>query len=401
MMSFALDEDQQLLVDTLKNFARDKVRPALRQAERAGSPGESLRREYNELAITALEIPAEVGGAGMGPISGALCAEELSFGDAGLAVALHNPSSLDYAALSLGSPEQIKSLLSPFLEDPFAFGAVAFADQGAPPGQPGLSTRATRQNGGWRLTGKKGLSVGASLAQRIIVFAQVEEGAGWEGVGAFVVERGDPNLKIGARPRLLGLGAVDMAPLELDGCYVSDDARLAFPKGVREGLRLFFARLKVRSAARLVGLARASYEYALQYASDRHAFGKPIAHFQAIAFMLSDMLMDIESARWLTWRAAALLENQERPYRQAAAAFAHASEYGQRVAERAVQILGGAGYVQDHPVEKWMRDAKMLALFGGASEAERLTIAEEDLGQGETAALEDLIPGSELQAVLV
>lgn len=397
MPLFALAEEQRLIVDTVRAFAKDKLRPALRRAERAGAPDESLRREYGALGLSALELPVEHGGSGLGALTAALVAEELSFGDPGLAVALHGPGSLDAALLALGSPAQCASL-GRFVDDPLWRGGVAFADQ-APPAGEGLATRAERDGAGWRLTGRKGLLANAG-ADRVVVFAQVDPGAGWDGLGAFVVERGAPGLQVQERARTLGLLTAELAPLWVEGCYVSDDARLAMPSGAREGLRRFFAALQVRTAARVVGLARAAYEYALAFASTRVAFGQPVAHFQAVGFMLSDMHMDVESARWLTWRAAGRLDAGERAYREAALAFSHATEQGQRVAERALQLLGGAGYLQDHPVEKWMRDAKTLALFGGSAEAARQVVAEEDLGRGDTAPLADLLPTPDIQAIL-
>jgi acyl-CoA dehydrogenase len=399
MPSFALEEEQRLIVETVRGFAKDKMRPAMRKAERAGGPDDELVRGYGALGVAALEMPAEVGGSELGATTAALVSEELAWGDPGLAVALRGPGSLDIAALCLGSPAQQVSLLTPFVEDPKARGAVAFADA-RPAEAPGLATRAERSGQGWKLSGEKGLVAGAT-ASRFVVFAQSEPERGWDGVGAFVVERENPNVEVGERQRTLGLNAVAFASLSLSGCYVSDDARLAMPGGLREGVRLFFARLMTRSAARLVGLSRAAYEHALDYAKERQAFGKPVAHFQAVAFMLSEMLMDIESMRWMTWRAASRLDAKARAYAESAAAFAHAAEYGQRVAERAVQLLGGAGYVQDHPVEKWMRDAKTLSLFGGSPESARVALAEELLDRGDSAPLGDLLPTPDIQPVLV
>jgi alkylation response protein AidB-like acyl-CoA dehydrogenase len=399
MPLFAPEEDQRLIIDTARAFSKDKLRPALRRAERAGAPDESLRREYAGLGFGGLEIPEAQGGAGLGATTAALAAEELAYGDAGLSVALHGPGSFDVALLALGSPAQQADYLGPFAADPLLRGALAFADGGPAPSRPGLATRAQRDGAGWRLTGRKGLCANPS-AERLVVLAQVDTVAGWEGLGAFVVERSAPGLSVGARARTLGLLTVEFAPVSLENCYVPDAARLVPLGGTREGLRRLFAGLQVRSAARLVGLARASYEYAREFCASRVAFGKPIAHFQAVAFMLAEMHMDVESARWLVWRAAGLLDAQERPYREAAAAFSHAADYAQRVAERALQLLGGAGYLQDHPVEKWMRDAKTLSLFGCSAEAARQVVAEEDLGHGESAPLADLLPTPDIQAVL-
>ncbi len=398
MANFALDEEHQLIVDTVKSFAKNKLRPAMRSAERDGKPSAALYREYNDLQLSTLDFPAAVGGAGLGPMIGALVGEEMAYGDAGLTVALHGPNSFDIALFTLGSPAQQDAFLPLFLKDVTYRASVAFADA-TPSARPGLNTRAVRDGSGWRITGKKHLVTFGESASQVAVFAQIDPEAGWDGVGAFIVERKD--LQTSGRQRVLGLGAVDFSMISLEGVYVSDDARFGMPNGARESLRSFFARLQFRTASRLVGLARASYEYALEYASGRMAFGKPVAHFQGVAFMLSDMLMDVESMRWLCWRAATVLEANQRSYKECAQAFSHCADYGQRVAERAVQLLGGAGYVQDHPVEKWMRDAKTLSLMGGSPEVARIIVAEEELGRGDTLSLEDLLPGADIQPVLV
>ena len=398
MADFALDEEHQLIVDTVKSFAKNKLRPAMRSAEREGRPSAALYREYNELQLSTLDFPTSVGGAGLGPMVGALVGEEMAFGDPGLAVALHGPNSFDIALFTLGSPAQQETFLPMFLADVTYRASVAFADL-TPSPRAGLNTRALKDGSGWRLTGKKHLVTFGETASHVAIFAQVDPDAGWEGISAFIVERKD--LQTSGRQRILGLGAVDFSQLSLEGVYVSDDARFAMPNGARSSLRDFFARLQFRTASRLVGVARASYEYALEYASGRMAFGKPVAHFQAVAFMLSDMLMDVDSMRWLCWRAATLLEANQRAYKECAQAFSHCAEYGLRVTERAVQLLGGAGYVQDHPVEKWMRDAKTLSLFGGSIESARIIVADEELGRGDTAPLEDILPGADIQAVLV
>lgn len=398
MADFALDEEHQLIVDTVKSFAKNKLRPAMRSAEREGRPSAALYREYSELQLSSLDFPASVGGAGLGPIIGALVGEEMAFGDPGLTVALHGPGSFDSALFTLGSPAQQEAYLPLFVKEVTQRASVAFSDAAVSP-RAGLTTRAVKDGSGWRLTGKKNLVTFGETAAHVAVFAQVDPEAGWDGIGAFIVERKD--LQTTGRQRVLGLNTVDFSQLSLEGVYVSDDARLAMPHGTRDSLRAFFARLQFRTASRLVGVARAAYEYALEYASGRMAFGKPVAHFQAVAFMLSDMLMDVDSMRWLCWRAATLLEANQRAYKECAQAFSHCADYGQRVTERAVQLLGGAGYVQDHPVEKWMRDAKTLSLFGGSPESARIIVAEEELGHGDTALLEDVLPGADIQAVLV
>jgi acyl-CoA dehydrogenase len=211
-----------------------------------------------------------------------------------------------------------------------------------------------------------------------VIFAQLDGTSGWDGAAAFVVEAGNSGLKGGERQRLLGLETVKVAEVILENCQIPDGNRLN-PTDFRAGVLKMFARGGLINAARQVGLARAAYEFALDYTQERKAFGKPVAHFQAIAFTLAEMATDVEAARWMVWRAASELERGEGT--PLAEAVAHANEAAWRVADNAVQLLGGAGYVQDYPVEKWLRDTKALALFGPPSEAADLAVAARELGE--------------------
>jgi acyl-CoA dehydrogenase len=221
--------------------------------------------------------------------------------------------------------------------------------------------------------------VNGGRADLHVVFAQLDGTTGWDGVAAFVIEAGNPGLKAGARHELLGLETVHAAEVIMEACRVPDANRLQGNGDFRKGVGLFMARVALTNAARQVGLARASYEFALEYTQERKAFGKPVAHFQAVAFTLAEMAMDVDAARWMVWRAARALD-QGRLGGEVAEAVAHANESAWRVADHGVQLLGGAGYVQDYPVEKWLRDVKALSLFAVPSEIAHLAIAGAELG---------------------
>jgi acyl-CoA dehydrogenase len=251
--------------------------------------------------------------------------------------------------------------------------ALAYAERGGP--LDGFGTRAVRAGDGWVLDGKKCFVSGAEGAELVVVFAQVE-GDGWPHVGAFVVEKGTVGLTVGPRQRLLGLEASPVYELTLDGCRVGDEGRLCGGGDFMAAARGLFSRLGLLQAARQVGLARASYENALEYTQERKAFGKPVAHFQSIAFALADMHMDVEAARWMVWKAATSGQAED-----IAAAVAHANEAAWRVADLGVQLLGGAGFVKDFPAEKWLRDTRALSLHAPPSECATLGIAAAELGQ--------------------
>lgn len=389
MISFQLDEDQRLLQETTRAFARDRVRPRLRELEKAGEISSDLQREFTELGLAFIDMPESLGGAGQSQVSAAVVHEELAWGDAGAAVALFSTQPLAAALLELADDAQQRRFLSA-LGKPGAVGAVAFSETGVADG-PLFLTRARRDGESYLVNGKKSLVLFGGQATQTLIFASLQGGNederedatradGWDGVGVFLAEG-----ELGAtRQRTLGLQTASIAELRFEDLRVPAANRLLGRGNLTAALQRFWARYALITAARQVGLARAAYEHALQYAEDRVAFGKPIAHFEAVAFFLAEMHMDVESARWLVWRAAHALDcgtpSTEDAIAYCAKAAVHASEAAWRAADQAVQILGGAGYMKDHPVEKWMRDTKMLALFAAPSEGHAETIAARELG---------------------
>jgi len=319
--------------------------------------------------------------------------EELAWGDPAAAIALWAPHMVVPALLALGDDDQKRKWLGRFAEaSPGAHmrtGAVAYAERGGP--LEGFATTATPAGTGYLLNGKKAFVVNGGTADVTIVFAQLGQTTGWNDVGAFVVEGGNPGLKAGERHVLVGLDAVDARELSLENCQVPEANRLRGGTDFLAAAARMFAHAGLLNAARQVGLARASYEFSLNYAQERKAFGKPIAHFQAIAFMLADMLMDVDSARWMVWRAAAGFDKGDLV--AAHQAIAQANSAAWRVADNGVQILGGAGYIRDCPSEKWLRETKALALFGVVSECADLSVAAAELGHSLGAGL----PSSALQ----
>jgi acyl-CoA dehydrogenase len=379
MISFALEEDQQLIQDTVRKFAAESIRPKLREYEKAGDVPAALRKQFHELGLGLLDAPESVGGQGASLVTAVLVHEELAFGDAGAAVALWAPHSAAQAILCLGDEAQQKRFLGRFAASDGALrtGAVAYGERGAP--LEGFHTTAKKQGGDWILNGKKAWVVNGGRADLHVVFAQLDGTTGWNNVAAFVVEAGNPGLKAGAKHELLGLETVQASEVIMEGCKVPDANRLLGGADFRKSVGFFMARWALTNAARQVGLARASYEFALEYTQERKAFGKPVAHFQAVAFTLAEMAMEVDAARWMVWRAARELD-QGRLGAPVAEAAAHANELAWRVADNGVQLLGGAGYVQDYPVEKWLRDVKALSLFAIPSEIAQLAVAGDELG---------------------
>ena len=384
MISFALEEDQRLVQETVRKFAADSLRPRMRDLERAGDVPADLRRTFHELGLGLLDAPEAVGGQGASLVTAAIAHEELAWGDPGAAIALCGPALAAQAVLALGDEAQQRRLLQPFAaaDGHLRRGAVAYAERGAP--VDGFHTTARKDGDAWLLTGKKAFVVHGGAAELHIVFAQLEGTSGWSGAAAFAVEGRPQGLRPGARHQLLGLNAASASEVVLESCRVPDANRLRGHAAAgsdgdfARGVALMFARASLFNAARQVGLARAAYEFALEYTQERKAFGKPVAHFQSIAFTLADMAMDVDAARWMVWRAATELDKGH--WSSTVAATAHANEAAWRVADNGVQLLGGAGYVKDYPVEKWLRDTKALALFAPPSELAELMLAGDMLG---------------------
>ena len=396
MISFDLGEELDLIRQSASRFAQEQLRGAARSAERARQVPQALCQAFAELGLGSVTLAENLGGLGLGAVAAVCVAESLAEGDPALALAL--PQAGAFAALlqALGTAEQQRTWLQAFAEQPHGtWGAVAFTERGGP--AVGVATKAMRQGSGFLLQGQKDFVLHAALADRVVVLAQLE-GEGDSGLAAFVMHTADAGLKWGELERTVGLEAVRVGSLQLDNVRVDGTQRLGSGH-ILPALDAFFARQSLHAAALSVGTAQAAYAYALKYAQDRQAFGKPVAHFQSIAFLLSDMLMQTDAARWLTRYAAwACDQGREDALLLMQQARALADEAVSFVTDNAVQILGGHGYIQDHPVEKWMRDAKALALLHGSRESADCRSAAALLGEPAAPTL-DLLPLGSLQPI--
>lgn len=356
MISFALDEEEVLLQSTARRLAEAQVRPRLRQLEQ-GVPNDLLR-SVGELGLPTLTAAESDGGQGARLLTQLLALEELAAADPGGSVALC-PSEGFIALLStLGNEADRARFLRPVVEGAMQ-GAVAYcADRGE------TLHAAGTDGSGALLTGRRRFVLGARTATRFLVLDETQ---------AFVVDRGD-GVTVEPDGPLLALDAAQAGTLVLSAAPAT---RLSVPDWASRLPRALLA-MTLRHSTRQLGLARAAYEYALDYTQERKAFGKAIAHFQAIAFELSELAIAVDSARWLLWRGADALEKSG-DLALAAAAIVQANEVGFRCADRAVQLLGGAGFIRDFPVEKWLRETKALALLGVPSEWCREVIAAVEL----------------------
>lgn len=339
----------------------------MREMESLRAVPEDLRKAAHELGLGLLHLPERLGGQGLPLTTAVLIEEELAHADAGAAFGLPGPGAMAFAIEELGNEEQRARFLAPFAAaDGYSqFGAVAWSETEPHRERPGFCTVARKVEGGYVLSGAKSFVDRAGIAQRYVVFAQVEEERGWEGIGAFVVDASNPGLRIGERHVTLGLDAGRFGEIVLDEARVEEADRLVAKDDFTLGALRFFSKQSLIVAARAVGVARAAFELAHEYCETRVAFGKPIGHFQSVAFTLADRLMDVESARGLVLRAAWAWDSglpELEAIAMTANATAHAQEVCMRTTEDAVQLHGGSGFIRDYPVEKLMRDAKQLAL---------------------------------------
>lgn len=402
MINFEPTEEQRLMRDAVADLAREALRPRTREMELLREVPDEIRKLSHQMGLGLVQVPEHAGGPGLPLTTMVLLEEELGFGDAGAAFGLPGPGALAFAMTELGSIEQQTRALARFAE-PSAwskFGAVAWSEAKPNASRPGFSTIATKVEGGWEISGTKSFVQNAGIADVHLVFAQVDEGLGWSGIGAFLVEASNPGLVAGERHVTLGLDAARFGELVFDRAKVSDADRLAGGDDFTRSTLRFFSKQSLVVAARAVGLSRAAWELTRDYCDVRRAFGKPIGHFQAIAFTLADRLMDVESARSLVLRAAWAWESG-RPENEAismtANAVAHALEVAMRAGDDAVQLHGGAGFIRDYLVEKLMRDAKQLALCVQTAEQADQVFGAIELGAPLDPAL--VLPTPDTQAV--
>jgi alkylation response protein AidB-like acyl-CoA dehydrogenase len=357
MIDFEPSEEQQLVIDTVRAFAQNEVRPRARDCDEAGKlPGELLEAAH-ELGLVANALPEAFGGGGApSAVTGALVAEELAWGDLSIALAILSPALVALPVALFGSPEQQAALLPRYTGGRFVPGSLALVEPriDSDPFRP--TTRARRAGSEYVLDGRKCLVPWLPGGDPLLVVA--DEGGG--APQAFLVPRDAAGLVAAPEP-WLGIRALPTAELALSGVRVPASARLGGEAGA-EVARLV-SRGRVALAAMAVGVARAAFEIARDYARQREAFGAPIATKQAIAFKLADMAIEIDGARLLAWEAAWLLDQGGDAAREAALAIDQARRVSLVVADGAVQVLGGHGYTREYLPEMHLRNARGFAVF--------------------------------------
>jgi alkylation response protein AidB-like acyl-CoA dehydrogenase len=379
-MNFALTAEQQEVRALARDFAEREVAPAIRSFDEAQEfPHEILAKLAGTGLLGAL-VPEQYGGAGLDYVSYALAVEELNRVDASVGITMwaHNSLCTNHIAL-FGSPEQ-KARYLPRLARGEVLGAWGLTEPGSGSDAAAMRSRAVEDGDGFVLSGSKAFITNAGVAEIAVVMAVTDPARGAKGISAFILEKGMPGFSAGKPYRKLGLHASNTAELHLDQVRAPASALLgARDMGFVNTMQVLEGG-RIAMAAMAVGLAQGALDEALKYMTQRSAFGKTLAELNGLQGMIADIGTEVEAARLLTLRAAAL-KDAGRPARVAASmAKVFASEVAMRAATKALQIHGGAGYITEFPIERIFRDAKLTEIGEGTSEIQRMVIARDILG---------------------
>jgi alkylation response protein AidB-like acyl-CoA dehydrogenase len=378
-MDFELSEEQELFVKGVRDFALGEIAPLCSQMDREGIIDEGLLEKIRRQGFFGLTFPESHGGVGLDTLTYGLVIRELARVDAGVAimVAVHN-SVGSYPLLQFGSEELQREILPRMAEGHLA--SFCVTEPGAGSDAASLSTRAEKSDGLYRLSGEKIWVTNGHFSEYFVVIARTGE-AGPRGISAFLVERGAEGLTVGAKEQKMGLRSSDAVSLVLDGVAV-DEAHRIGQEG--EGFKIAMSALdggRIGVAYQGLGIAQACLDAAASYALEREQFGRPIAKLQAVQWMLAESAAELEAATTLAAKAA-WLKDAGRPYgMEAAMAKLVCTETAGRIADRAVQIHGGYGYSKDYDVERYYRDVRVLRIYEGTSEVQKLVIARKLLDQ--------------------
>ena len=379
MISFSLTEEQLALQEMAREFAEKEMKPNAAKYDKGDVFAEDVMKKAFEVGFLTCTVPKEYGGGGLNDIDTVIISEELAAGCAGMYTTMM-VNALAYTPVILfGNDEQKKEFLTPQTEK-MSFAAFCLTEREAGSDAGSMKTKARKVGDEYVINGSKCFISNGGIANFYVVFANSNPEKGMRGISAFVVPRETPGVIIGKEEDKMGHRASNTVELTFEDVKIRAGNLLG-----KEGIGFIIAmrtldKTRAPVGAAGVGVARAALEYAIEYAKNRKQFGKPIALFQNTGFKIAQMAMEINAARHLVWHAAWLMDEGKPCGKESAMAKAFGSDVAMKVTTECVQILGGYGYMKDYPMEKLMRDAKLLQIYEGTNEIQRLVISREIIG---------------------
>ncbi len=388
-MDLSLTDEQKHLRRTVREFAEGEIAPHVMEWDEASQFPKEIIPQLGQMGLLGVIFPEKYGGAGLGYLEYSIVIEELARvdGSVGLIVAAHNSLCSNHI-YKFGTEAQKQKYLTPLAQGK-KLGCWSLTEPGAGSDAGGTRTVAVKKDDGWVLNGSKTFTTNGHYADVCVGMAVTDAAKKQHGISAFIIEKGTLGFRPGKKENKLGMRASDTSEVIFSDCRIANENLLgAEGEGFINSLQILDGgRISIASLA--LGMAQGAYEAAVKYAKQRKQFGKAISEFQAIQFKLADMATEIEAARLLVWEAAYLADRSLREggkgvrfTRQSSMAKLFAAEVAVRVANEAVQIFGGYGFVKDYPAEKYYRDAKLCTIGEGTSEIQRLVIARQLLGKG-------------------
>jgi alkylation response protein AidB-like acyl-CoA dehydrogenase len=374
-MNFSYSEDHIAIRDAARDFAENEIASSAVERDKTGEFPYEIVKKLGELGFLGMMVDPKWGGSGLDCVSYVLAMEEVSKVDASCSVIMSvNNSLVCWGIETFGNDEQKARILTP-LASGKVIGAYCLSEPGVGSDAAQQATKARKDGNDWIIDGAKNWITNGTSAHYYIVFAQTDESKGYKGVTAFILEKGMPGFEMGLKEDKLGIRSSDTCSLSFTGVRVPDANRLGEDG---QGFKIAMETLnggRIGIAAQALGIASGAYEKAIKYTFERQAFGKPINQLQAIQFKLADMAVKIEAARLLILQAARKKDAHESYIKEAAMAKLYASTIAMEVANEAIQIHGGYGYVREYLVERALRDAKITQIYEGTSEIQHIVIA--------------------------
>jgi acyl-CoA dehydrogenase len=377
MVDFTLSDEQKNLRELAHDFAEKEIRPVAWELDRDGAWPQAIIDKAHEVGLMNTHIPEEYGGAGLNYLDGCIIEEELSWGCSGVQTSL-GANGLASAPVMLGGSEEVKRAFAEELVSAPKLASFCLTEPDAGSDVSGMRTRAVRKGDKYVLNGSKCFITNGSYADWFVVYAKTDPEAGHRGISAFLVRR-DDTVIVDKKEDKMGQRASNTATItfndtEVDAGYLLGEENKGFKLAM-----MVLDRTRPGVAAMATGISRAAFEFATTYSKERVQFGVPIAMHQAIQFMIADMATKVHLSRLATWNSAVLLDQGKRNTLESSHAKRFAADSAMEIATDAVQIYGGYGFIKDYPVEKLMRDAKIMQLYEGTSQIQRLVIARETL----------------------